>query len=432
MRDSQAPARIVDVSDVRFRVGTIRIGVWVTLAVCSVGIAYAVATWNHAHRSLVVVLLAVAWVSACVVGLTDAEKVVRSRWREAFFFLWSGLDIAIVGVLEASDGGARSPTVLIFVLPLAFAALSYPLPSVVAIALLDVTTYILVSAAVDPPGFTYIAFVAASLACAAALCVAQARNHHAQRAELARVSRTDSLTDSLNRRGFEERLDGELAEARRAGSPLALMLLDLDNFKFVNDTQGHAAGDELLCWMVTTVRATLRPVDALGRLGGDEFAVVLPGAARAEALEVVERVERALAARVQATIGVATFPADGTDREELHRHADAELYGAKHDRAGAREGTPRPMTAPVSHSGAVAAYAWGIAERLGFERDELSLRILAVADAFHAMTSHRPYRRALTRERALAELRASHQFDRSCVDALEAHLGGAVAPRRIA
>jgi diguanylate cyclase (GGDEF)-like protein len=207
-----------------------------------------------------------------------------------------------------------------------------------------VLTYILVSTAVDPPGFTYIAFVAASLACAAALCVAQARNHHAQRAELGRVSRTDSLTDSLNRRGFEERLDAELAEAEREGSPLALMLLDLDNFKFVNDTQGHAAGDELLCWVVTTVRATLRPVDALGRVGGDEFAVALPGVARMEALEVAERVERALAARVEATIGVAAFPSDCSDREELHRHADGELYAAKHDRAVARKSVDRRVT----------------------------------------------------------------------------------------
>ncbi|HEX8856402.1 MAG TPA: GGDEF domain-containing protein [Thermoleophilaceae bacterium] len=382
MRDSRAAARIVDVSDVRFRVGTIKIGVGITLAVCSVGIAYAIATWNHANRSLIVVLLALAWLSAWVIALMDAEKIVRSRWREPFFFLWSALDVAIVGALEAADGGARSPTVLIYVLPLAFAALSYPLPSVVAISLLDVITYVAVSAAADPPGFTYIAFVAASLACAAGLCVAQARNHHAQRAELGRVSRTDPLTEALNRRGFEERLDAALAEAHRERTPLALLLLDLDNFKLVNDTRGHAAGDELLCWVVATVRATLRPVDALGRLGGDEFAVVLPGANRAEALEVAERVERTLAPRVQATIGLAAFPADGSEREELHRHADNDLYGAKHERAIARESAPREVAQPANRAD-VTAYARAIAKQLGLEGDELS-RVLTAAEELEA------------------------------------------------
>jgi diguanylate cyclase (GGDEF)-like protein len=108
------------------------------------------------------------------------------------------------------------------------------------------------------------------------------------------------------------------------------VVIDLDDFKRVNDTRGHAAGDELLCWVVTTVAVALRPFDAVGRLGGDEFAVLLPGAARPDALEVAARIREALAERISATMGLATFPVDGADREELHQRADAELYAAKH------------------------------------------------------------------------------------------------------
>jgi diguanylate cyclase (GGDEF)-like protein len=108
------------------------------------------------------------------------------------------------------------------------------------------------------------------------------------------------------------------------------VLLDLDDFKVVNDTRGHAAGDELLCWVVSTIQSALRPFDAVGRLGGDEFAIVLPGAVRADALEVAARVRDALTEHVFAAMGVASYPIDGADREELHHRADAELYAAKH------------------------------------------------------------------------------------------------------
>ncbi|MBX5468449.1 MAG: GGDEF domain-containing protein [Thermoleophilaceae bacterium] len=322
-------ARVDDVSELRFRAGTIKIGTRMTLVVCGGGLVYALATSERPNRVVIGALIALALASVVTIRLVEAEAIVRSRWREAFFLAWSLVDVAIIGVLQACDGGARSPAAFLYVLPTAFAALSYPMPAVVVISLANVATYTAVSVLVDPPGAAYILFVAATLACAAGLCVAQARHAARQRAELARASRTDPLTDALNRRGFEERLDAELGEARRGGTALGLLVLDLDDFKRVNDTHGHAARDELLCWVAGTVRAALRPVDALGRLGGDEFAVVLPRASRSDALEVAERVRGLLARRVRATVGVAAFPADGSDREDLHRHADAELYREK-------------------------------------------------------------------------------------------------------
>ncbi|HEX6459938.1 MAG TPA: HD domain-containing phosphohydrolase [Thermoleophilaceae bacterium] len=388
----QQPVRIVDLWDVRLRMATVRFGVWITVAVCAAGSFYSVATWQAGNRPLIMGLLVVALVSSLAVGALDAEKIVRSRWREPFFLTWSFVDIAFIATIEALDGGARSPITFVYVIPLIFAALSYPLPAVWAISILDVTAAVVVGATTGSPEWTYLAFFAATLGCTAFLCVWQARNHERQRNDLARVSRTDSLTESLNRRGFEERLDAELGESARGGRPLTLVLIDLDDFKGVNDTLGHAAGDELLCWVVGTVRASLRPFDAIGRLGGDEFAVLLPGAARADALEVAARVRDTLSRRIFATMGLATFPVDGTNREELHRRADAELYAAKHGSkllpagdakrdlswaASLAQTVERRAAPPTDHAGEVARYATAIAGQLGWEGEDLSLLGLA-------------------------------------------------------
>jgi diguanylate cyclase (GGDEF)-like protein len=385
------PVRIVDLWDVRLRMGTVRFGVWITIAVCSVGSVYCFATWQSANRALMLGLLVAAMVSSLAVGALDAERIVRSRWRELFFLSWSLIDIAFIATIQALDGGARSPLAAAYFLPLIFAALSYPLPAVWAISLLDVSAALTVGALSANPDWTYLGFFAAALGCTACLCVWQARHHESQRKDLAQISRTDSLTDSLNRRGFEERLDAELGESVRGGRPLTLVLIDLDDFKRVNDTLGHAAGDELLCWVVSKVRAALRPFDAIGRLGGDEFAVVLPGAARADALEVAARMRHELAERISATMGVATFPVDGAEREELHRRADAELYAAKHGSKLMPGPAPRDLgwaatlaqtvdrraTRPDDHSSEVARYATGIARRLNWDGEELSLLGLA-------------------------------------------------------
>jgi len=385
------PVRIVDLWDVRLRMATIRFGVWVSIAVCSVGSAYCFFTWQHPNRTLMLGLLGAALMSGFAIGLLDAEKIVRSRWREPFFLTWSLVDIAFIATLEALDGGARSPLAAVYFLTLIFAALSYPLPAVWAISMLDVAAALTVGAVIGNPDWTYLGFFAATLGCTAVLCVWQARNHETQRRDLAQISRTDPLTGSLNRRGFEERLDAELGESIRAGRPLTLVLIDLDDFKGVNDTHGHAAGDELLCWVVTTIGAALRPFDAIGRLGGDEFAVLLPGAARADALEVAARVRHTLSSRIAATMGVASFPVDGAEREELHRRADAELYASKHGSkllpgpaprdlrwaASLVETVDRRATPPDDHSSQVARYATAIARRMGWDGEQLSMLGLA-------------------------------------------------------
>ncbi|HEU4803917.1 MAG TPA: GGDEF domain-containing protein [Solirubrobacterales bacterium] len=153
---------------------------------------------------------------------------------------------------------------------------------------------------------------------------------------LERTARTDQLTGLPNRRAFDERLFAELARLDRSGDRVALLILDLDRFKQLNDTSGHLAGDEALRVVAGVIRASIRTVDWPARIGGDEFAVLLPGAGEAQATMVAERLRIGIAAAFRdaavplaASIGGAARAGDEVDGEELHGEADRALYEAK-------------------------------------------------------------------------------------------------------
>lgn len=149
----------------------------------------------------------------------------------------------------------------------------------------------------------------------------------------------DSLTDLPNRVLFGELLDQAAATARRNGETLAVLFIDLDRFKLVNDTLGHAAGDMLLKEMTSRLRATLRESDVLARLGGDEFVILLQNTKGPDNAAVVARklLDSALApitvlgqeCRVTASIGISFYPDHGSSQTELMKNADTAMYLAK-------------------------------------------------------------------------------------------------------
>jgi diguanylate cyclase (GGDEF)-like protein/putative nucleotidyltransferase with HDIG domain len=392
MPEQRKSAR-VDFDELRARSESIGAGVRLALVICAAGWLYVAGTWDRPDRHLIASLFGIGGIVALLFVLIPHERVVRSRWREPFFLLWSFTQIALTAVVVAADGGSTSPLALLFFVPVVFAALSYPLASVVTIAAFDYIAYVAVGVAGERPDPEYVGFFALCLACTAALCGWHARNQDRRREALARVSRADPLTGCLNRRGFEERFEAELSRSVRSGRPVGLIMLDLDHFKEVNDTRGHAAGDEMLRWAVDVMEETVRPMDTLGRVGGDEFAVIVPGAGPDDSAAVAGRIQRALEARAPASTGVAVFPADGADRDELQRSADANLYAGKRGR-----GTPIKMTAKElswatalaravdermavqhEHSWMVAEYAVAIAGRLGWtERDMELLQMAAI------------------------------------------------------
>ena len=383
----------VDFQELRARAESIGAGVRLTLVICAAGWLYVVATWDRPDRQLIASLFGIGAVVALLFVLIPHERVVRSRWREPFFLLWSATQIALTTVVVAADGGSTSPLALLFFIPVVFAALTYPLASVVAIAALDYVAYVAVGVAVKQPDPEYVGFFALCLACIAVLCGWHARNQDRRRAALALVSRADPLTGCLNRRGFEERFEAELSRSLRSGRPVGLIMLDLDHFKNVNDSRGHAAGDEILRWAVDMMDDAVRPMDTIGRVGGDEFAVIVPGAGPDDTGAVARRIVRALEPRAPASAGVAVFPADGADGDELQRAADAKLYAGKRGRGTEIELTAKElswatalaravddrMAVQHEHSWKVAELAVAIAARLGWsERDRELLQMAAI------------------------------------------------------
>ena len=151
---------------------------------------------------------------------------------------------------------------------------------------------------------------------------------------------TDELTAALNRRGFVERLQHELALVARDGRELSVLMIDVDHFKAVNDSHGHSAGDEVLRELVGRIRTELRAYDDVGRLGGEEFAVLLPACLGADALRVAERLRARIAsaamstqaAEVSITVSIGVISVDTLAEytpEDVLAHADRALYAAK-------------------------------------------------------------------------------------------------------
>jgi diguanylate cyclase (GGDEF)-like protein/PAS domain S-box-containing protein len=346
----------------------------------------------------------------------------------------------------------------------------------------------------------------------------------------------DPLTGLLNHRAFHGKLDAEAARAKREQTNLAVVMLDLDNFKFFNDVYGHATGDEVLRAVAARLRTACRGYDTLARFGGDEFALLLPGVGESTAEEIEARLRSALdglcyrfdehetAIPVSISVGTALFPVAGADYHAVLRHADERLRWSKtggdvenarrvRAYAGTRVQGFSMLDALVTavdnkdrytrrHSEDVIEYCLLIARELGYDEaaqrtvalsallhdvgkigvpdsvlrkpgkltaeefdairqhpmmgaaivstvpglegtldavrhhherwdgtgypDGLraeecpqSARLMAVADAFSAMTTDRPYRRGMDREQALEILDegAGSQWDPECVQA---------------
>jgi diguanylate cyclase (GGDEF)-like protein/PAS domain S-box-containing protein len=353
---------VVDVSALRMREATIVAGIWMTYGVGGLGMLYVLLTWHRPHRLELTVLFVLATAAGTLVSMLPRERLVRSSLREPFFLAWTILDLAMLLVGTLADGGTTSPLVLVFFVPVVFSSMSYPLGSVATVGIVSVLSYLALAlvAGGSSPAFE-VAF-AAALACTAAMSAWQAQNHNRQHRALARVSRTDPLTGCLNRRGFEERAAAEIGAMQRRERCGAILVLDIDRFKPVNDTYGHAAGDELLCWVAGTLEQTVRAADAVGRLGGDEFAVLLPEIDAQHARELATRIEEALADRAPASLGLAMFPDDGNSLQHLTRRADMRLYATRRGRgAGAPyvEGAARAAYGERGAQGAAAGEEGG-------------------------------------------------------------------------
>jgi diguanylate cyclase (GGDEF)-like protein len=213
---------------------------------------------------------------------------------------------------------------------------------------------------------TITCLVAVILWSASSLGATDAHRRHLER-ELKRMAGEDELTTLPNRRGFEERLHRELALATRHHTPGALLMIDLDRFKTINDQHGHAAGDELLRAVSAALKGRLRDTDALGRLGGDEFVAYLPHTDAAAAFAVAEQllvvVRDASTAlgdgmHTTASVGVAFDSSSALVPEVMLEAADGAMYIAKRaggNRTSASKPPTRSRRQPRASDGALPA-----------------------------------------------------------------------------
>jgi diguanylate cyclase (GGDEF)-like protein len=199
-----------------------------------------------------------------------------------------------------------------------------------------------------------------------------------QRSVIERRAEHDGLTGLPNRTLFGDRLARALAHARRNTLAVAVMVVDLDRFKEVNDSLGHAAGDELLRQAARRLRSCVRDEDTVARLGGDEFALLLPHVSGVDgAVRVARRLLDAFAAPVELagapvvitpSVGISLFPQDGVTPEEIVEGADAAMYRAKERGRNAFE-----IFSPDLRTEANERLAWEAALRRGIEREEFVL-----------------------------------------------------------
>ncbi len=200
---------------------------------------------------------------------------------------------------------------------------------------------------------------------------------HRSQAHIHRLAHHDPLTGLENRTALGLRLEQQLAQARRSNLPLAVLFIDLDHFKKINDSLGHQAGDQLLVGASARMKDLLRDVDTLARLGGDEFIIVLggpltPDSVTAVAVRLVESLQQpyylnGITAHSGASVGVALFPDDGDDADTLMRHADMAMYAAKRDGRGNFRFFSPAMNAATHEHLMLENRMWSALEHGGFE-----------------------------------------------------------------
>jgi diguanylate cyclase (GGDEF)-like protein len=160
---------------------------------------------------------------------------------------------------------------------------------------------------------------------------------------LKELSITDSLTGLFNKRYFEERFFEELQRSDRHNLSFSLAMLDIDDFKLFNDTEGHLSGDEVLKNIANIAKESTRVIDIIARFGGEEFTIIMPQTEKDEAFFVAERIRKSTREQlshtwryfpkehITVTVGIATFPSDGRDMKNLIRNADKALYKGKRE-----------------------------------------------------------------------------------------------------
>jgi diguanylate cyclase (GGDEF)-like protein len=313
---------------------------WIAAAIGGLG-ALALPGTSHEHLVLLLGLVvgSLAW-GAVLLTLRFPHPGTPLAVRAAL----TALLIAVVGVALWASGGADSPLQPIVLLSVLHVAYFYPprlgWPLMLLLVATDAAPLLYDRDAVEVayPARTLL-FAVVAVAAYAIMRMLKRRLVNAERRQRA-IAALDPLTELANRRAFDAALERAVARRAEDGGRAALLLIDFDDFKQVNDTYGHPAGDAVLRAVADSAASVIRRGDCLARIGGDEFAIVAPGAGEAGARRLATTLHHAIGdavmptgvRQVAVTIAWAAVPDDATDAEQLFRVADRRLMERKRAR----------------------------------------------------------------------------------------------------
>jgi diguanylate cyclase (GGDEF)-like protein len=332
-----------DHHEIGFWLRHVRIGVSLSVLTAIVGLAYVAISPAVSGSPVLIGMLVCVVAGSALIPLLPLQRMLSSPRGLLFFYAWSAAIFLFIFSAAMLDGGATSPVLLLSYLPLIYGAIAYPPVGVLGLGVLAIGL-VAVAAVFTPAPGGYLLMLSGTLTLVTVMCAVTARNHWEQYAtqallarKLAHLAHHDGLTGCLNHRAFHEALGWEADRARRMHRPLALLAVDLDDFKVVNDLHGHPVGDQVLASIGRTLRDLTRDGDHVGRVGGDEFAILLPDTEPAEALRLAERVRTGVGqhttpVHITVSIGLSAMPFPARDGEQLLEHADDAVYTAK--RAG--------------------------------------------------------------------------------------------------
>ena len=312
----------------------------IVLTVESIVVLVHFAFTSGPHRAVLVTIAAASTFVAS--GMTVfVDRIARTGWRIEFALACALVSGIALTVSIHLGSGLDSPLVYFLVLPSISAALALPARAVVLVGA-AATVEVALLAITDPATstsfddlFLILAFTMGVivLTVGSALSRARLRSEEATLIdELGHLAATDPLTDCLNHGAFYERLEYEIARALRYGSPLSLVIADVDLFKAYNDAHGHAMGDTALFGVASTLKSTARTSDTVARIGGDEFALILPETPVSSANQIAARIFTFLEERdvgVTLSMGVAALDMSEPTTKRLFRDADCALYESK-------------------------------------------------------------------------------------------------------
>ena len=341
---SQAPGGLAEPGDERARMGRISGGLWIVASLVGASAAFLP---GAVHEGLPWVLGMSALVFLYGLGSTTGY-IPWQRASMNALAIGMAVTIPVVGVALYLTGGSLSYIEPLLVCSLLYAAFFFPARWAWPLSIeliLAIGTPLLYDAQATENAYVprYFALIAGYLAATWVMVGLKRRLVDAEARQRDFANR-DPLTGVGNRRAFDAAMERELAARTNPGgrrqaddSPLALLILDLDDFKGVNDQHGHQVGDAVLCEAAARARAILRSTDTLARIGGDEFAVIAPGAHGEGAQRMAEAISTAVGLHESdargptptASVGWAVFPDDGMDFETLMRAADERMLRLK-------------------------------------------------------------------------------------------------------